>query len=181
MTLGSIARRYATALFTIGEENNNLLGVLKNVQSLAEAFEVSDEIREVLANPLIRMDTRRGILKEIAARLGVQEVVRNFLNLLFDKSRIDMLPDIARELNALTDEKLGRVRAEVTSAVALDDEVVASLKSALERITGKAVVMRTREDPRLLGGMVTRVKDVMFDGSLRHYLDTLRENMRGRA
>ena len=92
-----------------------------------------------------------------------------------------MLPDIARELNALTDEKLGRVGAEVTSAVTLDDKVVASLKSALERVTGKVVVMSTREDPRLLGGMVTRVKDVMFDGSLRHYLDALRENMRGRA
>ncbi len=181
MTMGSVARRYAAALFAIGEEQGNLLGVLNNVQGLAEAFQKSVELREVIANPLVKRTTRRKILMEIASRLGVQEVVRNFANLLFDKSRMDMLPAIARELTVLSDERRGRIRAEVTSAVAIDDKVLSSLKSALERLTGKVVVMSRREDPSLLGGMVTRVQDMMFDGSLKRHLESIGEQMRGHA
>jgi F-type H+-transporting ATPase subunit delta len=181
MTLGSVARRYATALFAIGEERGNLLGVLRNVQSVADVYNESEPLRDIMGNPEVKMDVRRGILKEIGARLGVQDVVRNFLGLLFDKSRIDMLPDISRELNALADQKLNRVRAEVISAAPVADAVVTELKSTLERLTGKVVIMSTKEDPRLLGGIVTRVQDMMFDGSLKRHLDILRESMRGRT
>jgi F-type H+-transporting ATPase subunit delta len=104
--------------------------------------------------------------------------VRNFLSLVFDKSRIALIPDIARELGALSDRKLNRVRAEVVSARPISDAAVTELKSTLERVTGKVVVMTHREDPELLGGMVARVHDIMFDGTLRRHLESLRERMR---
>lgn len=181
MTLGSVARRYATALFEIGEERGNLLGVLRNVQNLAEALEESADLREILSNPLVKMDTRRKILGEVASRLGVQDMVRNFLSLLFDRSRIALLPDIARELGNLSDKNLNRVRVDVTTAVPVNDAVITELKSTLERLTGKVVVMTAKEDPRLLGGIVTRVENLMFDGSLLRHLNSLKESMRGRA
>jgi F-type H+-transporting ATPase subunit delta len=181
MTMGSIARRYATALFDIGEEQGDILGVLEGVESLAEVFEHNKELREIEANPLVKADIRRGILKEIAAKMGVSDVARRFLLLLFDKARLDRLPDISRELGLLVDKRFNRIRVEVTSAAPVSETAMASLKSALERLTGKVVLMTRREDPMLLGGVVTRVQNTIYDGSLRHHLQTLRVNMRGRA
>ena len=178
-TSGSIAKRYARALYEIGEEKGTLLGLLKNIESVAAVWSENEELRTSMTNPFIRLDTRKKIWSEVISRLGVPQAGRNFLNLLLDKSRLAELPAIARELGRLADQKQNRLRAEVVTAGPLSDTTLMQLKSSLERITGKVLVISKREDPTLIGGIVTRVGDMMYDGSIKTQLTRMKEKMLG--
>jgi F-type H+-transporting ATPase subunit delta len=181
MIVGSIGRRYAKALFDIGEEKGNLLGLQSEVQRMADVWAESEDLRATIHSPLIDSGKKRAVWNDIVSRLGVSQTGKNFLSLLFDKGRFSSLPGIARELGVLADRKENRLRAEVMSAVPLADDVVVRLKAALQRRTGKVVVITKREDPGLIGGVVTRVGDLMYDGSLKTQLALMKEAMLGRG
>jgi F-type H+-transporting ATPase subunit delta len=97
--------------------------------------------------------------------------------LLIDKGRIAALPDIARAHRALVDEHAGRVRATVTSARPLDPMLETRLKTALEKQSGKVVIFEKREDPTIMGGLITQLGDTVFDGSVRTQLEQMREQL----
>ena len=176
---GSIARRYARALYDIGESQGSLLSLRTHIEQVADVWNESGELRTAMTNPFIRLDTRKRIWTEVITRCGVPQMGRNFLHLLLDKSRIEVLPDIARELGLLADRKQNRLRAEVVSATPISETALTQLKSSLERATGKVLVISTREDPELIGGIVTRVGDMMYDGSVKTQLDRMKEKMLG--
>jgi F-type H+-transporting ATPase subunit delta len=181
MVTGSIARRWAKALFAIGEEQGTLAGLVREVQDAAGAWETSAELRTAMTNPMIDLQTRLAVWDAVSRKIGATRIGRNFLGLLFDKSRLSELPSIARELQALSDTRDKRIRAEVTGAVRVSEDVVARLKAAIQRSTGKAVVLTATEDPSLIGGMVTRVGGLMYDGSVRTQLSRMKEMMLGRG
>jgi F-type H+-transporting ATPase subunit delta len=181
MIVGSISRRYAKALFDIGEEKGTLLALLGEVQGMADAWDESDVLRDTMTNPLVDVGTKRTIWNEIVSRQGVSQIGKNFFSLLFDKSRFTNLPGVARELSALVDRKENRVRAEITSAVPVSDDLVSRLKSALQERTGSVVVINSREDSSLIGGLVTKVGDLMYDGSLKTQLALMKEAMLDRG
>jgi F-type H+-transporting ATPase subunit delta len=104
-------------------------------------------------------------------------MTKNFALLLLDRERIPQLPDIARELRLMVDEKAGRVRATVTSARALPAEQVAQIQATLEKATGKKVLLDKAEDPSLLGGVVAKLGDTVYDGSVRSQLERMREQI----
>ncbi len=171
---GSVARRYARALFAIGVEKNSLESYGDELDSLATTYAGSADLRQVLENPVFRPDQKRALLESVLSRVAAGPVVRNFALLLLDRRRVVALPAIARALRELTDLQLGRVRATVTSARPLDATTLADVQRALERRTGKTVVVETAVDPTLIGGIVARVGDLLLDGSLRTQLETLR-------
>jgi F-type H+-transporting ATPase subunit delta len=181
MVKGSIARRWARALFALGEEKGTLVGLVRDVQRAAEVWAESAELRIALVNPLLTASARLGVWEALIRRLGVSPLSANFFRLLFDKRRLGELPAIARELQVMTDERDNRVRAEVVGVGPVPEPIVAQLKVALQRQTGRAVVVTTREDPSLIGGLVTRVGDLMYDGSIRAQLARIKEGMLGRA
>jgi F-type H+-transporting ATPase subunit delta len=181
MTTGSAARRYAKALFEIGEEKGTLLGLIRQVQSAADAWSQSADLREAMTNPLLKREVRRQILGEIVHNLGISDVGKSFIHLLSDKSRLAELPGIARELNRLSDLKHNRIRAEISGATPVSEVVVTKLKFVLEKLTGKMVLLSTSSDPSLIGGMVTRVGNLMYDGSIKGQLKSMKENMLGHA
>ena len=98
----------------------------------------------------------------------------NFLRLLVDRHRLASLPDIARLFRDMADEKAGRVRGTVVSAVPLDPQSIRQLESTLSRVVQKQVVLDTRVDQEVLGGVSTQVGSVVFDGTLRTQLDDLK-------
>jgi len=181
MVTGSIARRWAKALFLIGEEQGSLMGLVREVRRAADVWEVSEELRVALTNPLLAEKTRMAVLQATIRRIGVTRITKNFLLLLFEKSRLGQLPGIAMELQRMNDEKDNRLRAEVVSAAPLADEVVTRLKISMQKITGKKVVVTTRRDPELIGGIITKVGDLMYDGSIRTQLARMKEGMLGRG
>ncbi|MHB8877772.1 MAG: ATP synthase F1 subunit delta, partial [Myxococcaceae bacterium] len=109
---------------------------------------------------------------------GLDEVLSNTVRLLIERGRLAYLPDIARQFRDLADQKAGRVRGRVTSARALPPEAVSRLEKQLEQATQRNVVLETRVDESLLGGVSAQVGSVVYDGSLRTQLDELKRNLR---
>ncbi|MBI4508826.1 MAG: ATP synthase F1 subunit delta [Deltaproteobacteria bacterium] len=175
MIAGSLARRYARAIFDLGTAKGNLEQLARELEGLAANYSASRELAEALTNPVFPRSQRRAVLEAVVQRVAVTPTTRNFVLLLHDRERIQYLPAIARELRVMVDEKAGRVRAQVTGARPVAPEHGAKIRSALEQATGKTVVLETKQDPEILGGIVAQVGDVVYDGSIRTQLELLRE------
>jgi F-type H+-transporting ATPase subunit delta len=169
----NVARRYAKALFELGVDAGTLPSVVSEVTSLADAYSESSELRIVLDNPLVAYNAKRAILVDLAEKGQISTIVKNSLLLLSDRRRLHLLPAIAQLLKEMGDAREGVVRAEVTTAARLPESYYEKLGKQLEKMTGKRVVVDRREDPSLIAGVVTRIGDMVIDGSLRARLDEM--------
>lgn len=177
MTSGSLARRYARAVIELGEQNKNLDKMGSDLRSLAKAMKDSEELQTALTNPAIRRADRRRIIDGLLQRIGAQPHTKNLVYLLLDGERLASVPAISREVDAMIQAKSGHVAAEIISAKPLESDQLGQITLALEKLSGKKVDVTRREDPALLGGVVARVGDVVYDGSLRTQLRTLRDEL----
>ena len=171
---GSVARRYAKALLELAREADQLDRILGDITRFEELCASGDgRLGDVLTNPLFTHAERSAMLEQIVPRFGLHPTTQNFLRLLVDKDRMAALPGIVREYRALADLAANRVRATVTTASPLDPATFADVQHALDKATGKNVVIETAVDPSLLGGIVARVGSIVYDASLRTRLDRL--------
>ena len=172
-----VARRYAQALLNIGVEQNNYEKLRDQVDELAEVYQQSKPFRTALLNPSIQLEERRRIIRAIAQKRGWDQMVLNFALLLLDNDRFRVVPTIARVFGKLVDQKAGNVRARVTSATDLDEAQKQNIQKALGEITGKNVLLETEVDASLLGGAVTRIGSMVYDGSVKSQIERLRESI----
>lgn len=170
---GSVSRRYARALFAVGSDNGLFEAYGRELSLLAELFGNSEDLRSALTNPVVKPHEKRAIIEALLPRVGASNEVRRFLLLLLDRGRLLQLPRIAHDYQRLTDERLGQVRGRVTSATPLDATAFDQIRAALEKRTGKKVLLETSVDPEILGGVVAQVGDLVLDGSLRSRLANL--------
>jgi F-type H+-transporting ATPase subunit delta len=180
MLAGSLARRYAKALLGLaidGKDKTLLDKVGSDLRSLRNAYQAAPELGEVLANPAFKRAQRKAVLDALLTKIGAQDLVKTFTYLLLDKERLAVLPDISREIDAMIEARAGKVQAQVTSAVALTAAQLKQITATLEKLSGKKVVVEKKQDPALLGGVVAKVGDVVYDGSLRTQLRALRDQL----
>jgi F-type H+-transporting ATPase subunit delta len=174
VTEGSIARRYARALAALATEANVVDRTVEDLARIAEVAAANDgEFLSIMANPAFHGAERRAALDAVLGRLGLLPLTERFLRLLLDKGRFDVVGDIHREFRDLADAAAGRVRAVVTTAAPLSVVTRAEVLVALGESTGKTVVLETRVDPSLLGGIVAQVGGKVIDASLRTRLEEL--------
>jgi F-type H+-transporting ATPase subunit delta len=179
MASGSVARRYAKALMGLGVELGNYERLGKELRDLARALKSSPELIETMTNPAFPRSDREKILRGVLERMGAANELVNFTRLLLDRERIANVPDISRELDQMIDDKAGRIAAVVTSAVPLTPAQEQQLIKALEAKSGKKVQMQVHHDPALLGGLITKLGDVVYDGSLQTQLQRMRQELVG--
>ena len=175
---GAIAQRYARALFELGRQGGDPADLLVELDELVEAATVIPELERVFFTPIHPRAERRRVVSELAKRLDHTDETRSFAMLLVDESRMDLLPEIRDALRELVEKAAGRVKAELVSARPLQESEVEQVRQALSRRMNALVTVETRVDPKLIGGLVARVGDLLFDGSLRTQLDSLRGNLR---
>jgi len=174
---GSVARRYARALFGIGVDAGKFEALGDELGELAALWNASDELRQALENPVFRPSEKRAVLERILPQVAPTPEVQRFVLLLLDRRRIVLLPAIARAYRDLTDAHVGRVRAEVTSSEELTPATLDRVRRSLEQRTGKKVIVTSKVDAGLIGGVVARVGDLVLDGSVRTQLDDLRTRL----
>ncbi|HEU4731908.1 MAG TPA: ATP synthase F1 subunit delta [Kofleriaceae bacterium] len=177
MVTGSLARRYARAVLDLGTANGNLEKLGIDLRTLARAMHDSAELVTALTNPAIRRADRRRVLDGLLQRIGAEPHTKNLVYLLLDGERLGSLEAISREVDVMIEAKSGRQSAEVTSARPLDAGQLSQIITALEKISGKKVAVTKREDPDLLGGVVAKLGDTVYDGSLRTQLRSLRDDL----
>lgn len=177
MIPGVIARRYATALLELGVETGQLDALVDELHRAAQAYESSAELRNALLDPLVAIEAKKGILEDVGQRLGLGQAARNTMQMLLDRRRIQALPPIAQRLREMADDKRGILRAEVLTAMPLPEEYFTQLQQQLERVTGRRIALDRKLDPALICGVVARVGDTVYDGSLLSRLRKMKESI----
>ena len=172
----SIARRYAQALSQQAESENNVDQVDEDIELIRESLDGSRELVRFFESPVIPRQKKDAVVKELF-KDRLQPTTLHFLQLLIEKKREDLFPSVVRAYRDLRDRQLGVVEAHVKSAAPLDDAETKRLETALEERTGQQVRLHTTVDPELIGGVVVRVGDTVYDGSVRHQLGVLREQL----
>jgi F-type H+-transporting ATPase subunit delta len=175
--MSAVGRRYGKALLDLAREQGQLEAVLKDVGLVSDAWKESAELREIVRNPVVPKPALKAAVDAVLEKLGVSALMRNTVKLLADNGRLPELDDVLQELEQLAEAETGRVRVEVTSAKPLSDAYYDRLTEKLQRVTDRKVVLVKKEDPSLIGGVVTRVGDQVFDGSLSNRLSELRETL----
>lgn len=178
MSTSSVSRRYARALLSVGEEDGRWDSYASELDRAAQAFLASAELRDLWLNPAHGRQARLAAVDALAGGLSLSTPVANTVRLLVERNRADDLEVVARSYRDLADEKAGRARAVVSSAVPLPADVTQRMGAALAEVTGRKIVLETKVDPTLLGGVVTQVGSTLLDGSLRTQLERLRDQLR---
>ena len=175
----SISRRYARALLEASTESGKTDVVADQLSSLVGAFQTSREMSDVLLNPAYTREQRSAVVEAVMRAVGsVEPVLANTLRLLVDRNRLGFLPDIARLYRDMADAQAGRVRGHVTSASPLTPEALEGVRTALQQLTQRNVILETRVDPALLGGVSAQVGSLLYDGSLKTQLELMRRELK---
>ena len=178
MSIQAVAHRYATALVQLTAQHGTMDAVAADLDRLATLLDAHSDLRAALSNPSFRVAERMAVIRAVVGRLGAHVHTQNFLFLLTDRNRFKAFDAIRQAFQGQYDDRRGRGRAIVSSAVALDDGTVEALRRHLLRLTGKTeIVIERRVDPALLGGIVTRIGDKVLDGSVRTQLRLLRDHL----
>lgn len=177
MIASSVAKRYARALFALAKEASQVDATSRALSAFADAWDQSQELRTVFENPAYGPEVRKKVVVSIAQRVGAGQMLTNTLQLLTDRNRIGFVREIADAFRELAESGSNVLRAEIVTASDLPEAYYARLEKTLADATGKKVVLVRKKDPSLLGGVVTKIGDRVFDGSLRARLYDLRSQM----
>lgn len=175
MITNAIARRYAKALIQLAAEEGTVEKYYDELSGFESVLAAHRELAALLSSPAYAIETKRAILRETVDMLAVSKTVANFLFLLLDKNRLGQLASIIDGYRGFADELSGLLRSKVTSALPLENAQVAEIKAALEKTTGKTVLLEVEHDPSLIGGVVTKVGDTIFDGSIKTQLGRIQD------
>jgi F-type H+-transporting ATPase subunit delta len=172
----TIARTYAEAFFELADRHDALEEFGRALDAFVQLLEESEDLRLFLDTPRIRLDRKKSVLRD-ALGGKVPPLVLNFLLLVMDKGRQRFLRPIAEEYRKLVDERLGRTRVEVQVARPMDEEEMDGVRKRLSAILGKEAIPHVRVRPELVGGIVFRSGDTIFDGSVRRRLQGMRRRL----
>ena len=173
------ARRYARALYELARDGGGTDAVGRELVEVTAIVTGAAAVHDVLTRPWIKPEDRRGIAAAIAEKAGARKLVQDFLGLVAERGRADHLPEIVIAYQGLVDAEHGQARAQVRSAVALNDTEKQELSARLERALGKRILLEERVDATLLGGFIAQVGSLILDGSLDGQLARLRQRLAG--
>ena len=176
MPQGASARRYAEAAFDLAKKQGKLDRWLSDLRTAAGILG-DPRLMAALDNPKAPRARKRQYL-DSAFTVTLDPMVHNLLYMLVDRGRIGLIGRIADEFVSLYNREMGVVVAEVTTAVALSEAEQRKVREQLQRLTSaRQIDLRMHTDPRIIGGLVARVGDMLYDGSVRTRLSELQERL----
>ncbi|HQW41213.1 MAG TPA: ATP synthase F1 subunit delta [Flavobacteriales bacterium] len=176
MNIAPVAYRYANSLMGLAKEKGMVESIYEDMQLVANTCSGSHDLIVLLKSPVITADKKSAVLAKIfAGKVG--EVVTRFMDILVRKGREAMLPMIAAAYNELYKQNKNIVTAEVSSASELSAEALEKVRAqAIEKHPGKTIELVQHIDPLLIGGVVIRIGDEQYDGSVSRRLSDLRRD-----
>ena len=172
-----VSKRYAKALFSLGQEDGKIEQYGRELGSFLGIYRSNPELSRVVSTRIFPVEDRKRVLKAVLDKTELSGTVRNFLQLLLEKDRIGTIAGISSYYERLVDEASNIARAEVFVPMPLKPDAIARLEKRLEAITSKQVKLEVKEDRSLIGGIVVKVGDLVLDGSVKAQLRGLRESL----
>ena len=174
MRNSALAKRYARAFLEAAASTATAVKTVEEMHAFLRHVDECDDFRHLLYNPTFNRERVEVVLKVIE-KMQLSKFTQSVLLLIIGNDRIHALNDITETLASAIEEKDGAFRATITSAIALSDTQKSQLKSELEKISGKKLMLETEVDPGILGGVVARLGSLVYDGSVRAQLRRMEE------
>jgi F-type H+-transporting ATPase subunit delta len=172
----ALVRGYAQAILSIAEAEGELDATVDQLYAFGKALQGEGRLREALIDPGLPVENKRALVADVLGERTNPNVV-NAIGLLLEQQRARELPDVLDTLADLASERRQHAVAEVRSAVPLDAGQQQRVAEALSRASGRTVDVKVVVDPSVIGGLVARIGDEIFDGSVRTRLDDAREHL----
>ena len=172
----AVCRNYAETLLAVAAKEGEVERYGGLIDTVAGVFMADPRLKGIFMSPRVPKQTKQKLIAEALAEVAPRPFVR-FLQLVVQRGRQYLLQDIAAEYETLVDQHLNRLHAVVATARPVDERLAAAIGKRLSEVFAKEVLPHFRADPALLGGIVVRVGDRVFDGSLRRKLKLLQRRM----
>lgn len=176
MSRAAVARNYADTLLTLADRTGDVEAWLSIIEETCALYREIPAFRAFLETPRVSLADKREVIRSVFGDRYPETFIR-FLLVLMEKRRQALLPEIEVAARELLDERTGRVHASVTMTVEPDAALRAEIEAALGKVLDREVTADFKQDPRLVGGMIVRVKDKVLDGSLRRRLQLMRRTL----
>lgn len=177
MVVTKLARVYAKALIDLAKEQDSVEIIKSDMDLIAATLKDARDLRIVLQSPIVKADKKKAILNEIF-KGKVSDLSERFLGIVVGHGRENKLDAMCEAYEAMYLEHKGIEKVTVTTAYKLSkDEISAVIKKA-ESLSGKKVELEEKIDESIIGGMILRVKDQRFNGSIAHQLKSLKREFR---
>jgi F-type H+-transporting ATPase subunit delta len=176
--VSGVAERYATALFELALEANAIDEVREDLAKFQALLVESPELNRLVRSPVFTADAQAKALAAVLDGAGIGGIAANFLRVVAGNRRLFAVGDIIKGFGALVARHNGEVSAQVTVAEPLSDAHLAEVKDALNKVTGKDVMVDVKVDPSIIGGLIVKLGSRMVDSSLRTKLHALKHAMK---
>jgi len=172
-----VSRRYAKALIDLATQEGIADQVEENFGRTVKTIVENRKLKNFFFNPVFNSEEKAKLLDMVIDEMQISGLLKRFLNLLIEKDRFPGIREIYKEYVHFSDEMHNRAEAEVTTALPLKEEDQKSLQTKLEALSGKRIYLKVKEDPTLIGGAVTRIGSVVYDGSIKSKMIKLKEQI----
>jgi F-type H+-transporting ATPase subunit delta len=178
LTNKTAATRYARALFDVAvKEQANLEAIEHELAEFVDLFKAHPALEHALLNPAVPVPRKRGVIDALTARATVEPIFGKLLALLAGRDRLVLLPDVLAAYRDRLMDYRQVMRAEVTTAAAIDPARVDAIRRSLASVTGRTVTVQTKVDPSIIGGVVARIGSTVFDGSVTRQLEKIKQRL----
>ncbi|MBS7543659.1 F0F1 ATP synthase subunit delta [Ancylobacter oerskovii] len=176
--VSGVAGRYATALFELAREAGAIDAVKADLDRFGALIAESDDLKRLVRSPVFSSEDQERAVAAVLAKAGIGGLAGNFFKTVAANRRLFAIEAIIRAFDALVSAEKGEIVAEVTVAQPLSDAHAATLKGALDQMTGKSVQLAVEVDPSLLGGLKVKIGSRLVDASLKTKLNSIRTAMK---
>lgn len=176
--IAGMAGRYATALFELARDKNQLDQVAADLTAFQQMLNEADDLKRLVKSPVFSAEAQKKAVAAIAQQAGFGQVTSNLLHVVARNRRLSAIEDIIKGFKSLLASHRGEVTAEATSAVPLSDEQREALRATLKDVAGQDIELITKVDPSILGGLVVKIGSRQIDDSLRTKLNKMKTRMK---
>jgi F-type H+-transporting ATPase subunit delta len=180
MTNKTAALRYARALLDVAvKEKAALEQIGDELAAFVDLFKQNPALEKVMLNPAVPVPRKRAAMTELVDRARLSPILSKLLVLLAERDRLVLLPDLLAAYRERLLDHQQVVRAEVTTAMPIGSERAQAIEQGLARVTGRTVRLGMRVDPSIIGGVVARIGDTIYDGSVTRQLELMKKTLSG--
>jgi F-type H+-transporting ATPase subunit delta len=178
MSVIAIARRYAEALADIAVARNQVEQIEQEVGAFSRLMSDNRELSDLFASPVFSRSDKARVLDALIEKMRPGPMTANLFRTLLQHYRLHHIDTIYRQFQRAINVRRGMVEAEVTTASAMGRAEQDALAGRLREMTGKQVQLQFKTDPEIIGGVVTRIDSVVYDGSIRTQLQVVKQRLK---
>ena len=168
-------RDLVDALIVSAKQENKLQEVTSNITSFFSSIESNNQLKNGLLSSVFDVNERKNVVSDFSKKANFSNLTEGFLSLVVEMGKINALLDSKENIISKLKEAAGKISADITTAKELSESDLSRIKSALSKATGKEVEVSVNIDPSIVGGILAKVEDKVYDNTIKTQLERMRD------